>query len=439
MANIGESNGRRWIQFYGRDGKRRTVRLGDMTQRQARDILVRVEDLARASIGNSSPSPATAAWLADVGDTLHAKLVAVGLVEARAAALLGPFLDDLIGKRGDVKPATRITYENVKRNLLAHFGKNKPLRDITPGCADEFRLYLLNAEELADNTVRRRCGIARQFFKAAVRKRLIQANPFEGLAAAVKANRSRMAMIDRPTIQKVIDACPDAQWRLIVALSRYAGLRCPSEHLGLRWVDIDWLEKRMLVRSPKTEHHAGGESRLVPIFPELMPYLEAAYELVPEGGDEHVITRYRDTNANLRTQMLRIMRKAQVTPWPKLFHNLRATRQTELENEFPTHVVCAWLGNSPDVAKKHYLQVTDDHFAKAAATPATPAAEPASASIGPAGAASEPMRASTGASAGGASERMPRSKPAILAQKNADERTEAQVCVGGWAIQDSNL
>ena len=32
---------------------------------------------------------------------------------------------------------------------------------------------------------------------------------------------------------------------------------------------------------------------------------------------------------------------------------------------FPAHVVCARIGNSEAIAKKHYLQVTDDHFARA--------------------------------------------------------------------------
>jgi hypothetical protein len=29
--------------------------------------------------------------------------------------------------------------------------------------------------------------------------------------------------------------------------------------------------------------------------------------------------------------------------------------------------VCAWLGNSPAIAQAHYLQVTDEHFDRAAA------------------------------------------------------------------------
>ncbi|MGE0377970.1 MAG: hypothetical protein AB7I48_11335 [Planctomycetaceae bacterium] len=33
-------------------------------------------------------------------------------------------------------------------------------------------------------------------------------------------------------------------------------------------------------------------------------------------------------------------------------------------------MVCAWLGNSRAVAQRHYLQVTDVHFFKAAQNPA---------------------------------------------------------------------
>ncbi|MCE2810862.1 MAG: hypothetical protein LW850_31025 [Planctomycetaceae bacterium] len=45
---------------------------------------------------------------------------------------------------------------------------------------------------------------------------------------------------------------------------------------------------------------------------------------------------------------------------------LRASRQTELQREFPLHVVCSWLGNSPRIAQQSYLLVTEDDFAKAA-------------------------------------------------------------------------
>jgi hypothetical protein len=58
----------------------------------------------------------------------------------------------------------------------------------------------------------------------------------------------------------------------------------------------------------------------------------------------------------------RIIRKAGLTPWPKLFQNLRSTRETELAESYPIHVVCKWIGNRQAVAREHYLQLTDEHF-----------------------------------------------------------------------------
>ena len=55
-----------------------------------------------------------------------------------------------------------------------------------------------------------------------------------------------------------------------------------------------------------------------------------------------------------------------ITIWPRLFHSMRASRQTELQREFPLHVVCSWLGNSPRIAQQSYLLVTEDDFARAA-------------------------------------------------------------------------
>ena len=117
--------------------------------------------------------------------------------------------------------------------------------------------------------------------------------------------------------------------------------------------------------SPKTEHHPDGRSRQVPLFPELLPHLREAFERA-EPGTEYIITRYRQTSASLRTQLTKIVTRAGLKPWPKLFQNLRASRETELAERWPMHVVCAWIGNSHAVAAKHYLQVTDEHFERAA-------------------------------------------------------------------------
>jgi len=65
----------------------------------------------------------------------------------------------------------------------------------------------------------------------------------------------------RDVIEKLLEACPDTEWRLIIALARCGGLRIPSEALALTWAGIDWAHGRFRVRSPKTEHHEGRVDR----------------------------------------------------------------------------------------------------------------------------------------------------------------------------------
>jgi hypothetical protein len=163
-------------------------------------------------------------------------------------------------------------------------------------------------------------------------------------------------------IQKVLDPCPSAQWRLIVVLARFGGLRCPSEFYVLTWTNVLWDQSRLVIRSPKT-----GE-RTIPLFPELRAPLDECFHQAAE-KTVNIVTRQGIDDANLRTGLSKILRKAGVKAWPKLFHNLRASRQTELTATFPEHVICAWMGNSKIVARKHYLQVRDEDFERALQNP----------------------------------------------------------------------
>ena len=364
MASISnDGNGRKRVLFIGADGKRRSIRLGKVPLRYAESVKVKVEDLVSASITGHAPADETSRWLAGLDSQLYDRLAQAGLAKRRQVTTLGAFTRSYIDGRVDIKPRTRINLERARRYLLGHFDSSRSLRDITAGDAEDFRLHLIG-RGLSENTMRRAIGRARQFFGAAVKYRLIPCNPFEGIAASVKANPDRFYFVSREEAWKVIEACPDAQWRLIFALARFGGLRCPSEVLSLTWPDVDWEQSRVRVPSPKTEHHEGQESRIIPLFPELRPHLMEVFEQA-DPGTEHVITRYRSSNTNLRTQLERIIRRAGLEPWPKLFQNMRSTRETELVERYPTHVVCRWMGNSKPVAVEHYLQVTDEHFERA--------------------------------------------------------------------------
>lgn len=377
MASVvNDPNNRKRVAFTGSDGKRRSLRVGKMARRDAEYIAARVESILSASAAGMPLDRVTADWLA--ATPIYAKLAAVGLVNPRetdaehAGPTLAKFLDSYIAKRVDAKASSRLVFGRARKHLVEYFEANRELSDITEGAAEDFALHLAG-KNMAEATIRKMCGVARQFFKSAVKHRLIAANPFdaEGIKTTVKGNSARFRFITADEADAVLNACPDAQWRLIFALSRWGGLRCPSEHLALRWEHVDWENNRLIVPQPKVAHH-GTPERIVPLFPELRLHLESAFDEA-EPGTVEVITRYRKATANLRTQFERIIRRAGLTPWPRLFHNLRATRQTELSDRFPQHVVCQWLGNSEQVAERHYLNTTDDHF-RAALNPSEKAA-----------------------------------------------------------------
>jgi len=134
------------------------------------------------------------------------------------------------------------------------------------------------------------------------------------------------------------------------------------------------------VTSPKTEHHPGKGTRRIPLFPELRAVPEEARALA-QGGTvymaDEAMRKPRQgpggwMNVNLRTTFLKIIKRAGLAPWDRLFHNLRSSRQTELAETLLAQVVCDWLGNSEAVAMMHYLQTTEEHFSRAVGRTPTP-------------------------------------------------------------------
>jgi len=79
MASISKQpNGRRSIQFVAGDRKRRTIRLGKVSQRMAESIKFRVEVLNAAKIAGGGLDADTARWLVSLPDALFDKLAASG-------------------------------------------------------------------------------------------------------------------------------------------------------------------------------------------------------------------------------------------------------------------------------------------------------------------------------------------------------------------------
>ncbi len=280
---------------------------------------------------------------------------------------LGGFIDEYTKGRRDVKPGTQTNYRICRAKLVAFFGESRQLESITALDADQFRANC-KGEGHSENYTRTLIKNSKLIFGAAVKGKIIAENPFAGHKTTVYSRPERMEFVELDTSRKVLAACPNAEWKVIFSLCRFGGLRCPSEVLALRWDGIDWERGRILVRSPKTEHHEGGEFRTIPLFPELRDALSELDLATPEGGEFVIRPRPRGANSNFRTTFAKIITKAGVKPWGKPFQNLRSSRETELMQSHPMHVVTAWLGNTPKVAMESYLQVRDSDFDKATGT-----------------------------------------------------------------------
>ena len=164
---------------------------------------------------------------------------------------------------------------------------------------------------------------------------------------------------------RLLDACPCQDWKTIISLARIGGLRCPSEVLALKWEDVNWERSCFYVRSSKTEHIAGKESRIVPIFPELKTELDALFFDSESEGRKYVINRYRSATQNLRTTFNKILKRAGLPELPRPFDNMRMTRSNEVYRKWGAFFESEWIGHSRQVRDDHYLTITDDDYANA--------------------------------------------------------------------------
>lgn len=350
------------VCYVAPDGSRPSLHLGQVSKTDAETFKANLEKIISAKRIGVAIDPITLAWAMALSDEYADKLSAQGLIPSRESSALKSFLDSHIDSRQDLHEKTRYKMRVTANSMVKAMGERRELRSITPGDCDSWRQTLLN-EKKAPATVGKMVKHGRQMFKVAMRKGLIQTNPFADIKGGSQRNDARLFFVAREVIVKILSFC-NRDWKAILALTRYGALRCPSEVLSLKWEHVDWQGGKILVQSPKGENH-GKPVRPLPLFPELREILWEVFQTRP-AGSEYVVHAYRDaSNTNLRTQFLRILARAKIPKWERLFHNLRSSRIIELTDRFPLKTVCEWAGNTPDVAMNHYLTSVAEHFQRA--------------------------------------------------------------------------
>jgi integrase len=153
---------------------------------------------------------------------------------------------DAVFRQFSVAASTLKDYEAVRRNMLEFFGADRLISAITLTDCEDFRRWLRSQPgrepetKMAECTVSKRVQRARQFFNRAVKQRWLSENPFAEMRGWKLSNPERLHFVDRRTFAAVMDQCVDVEWRLILALCHFAGLRCPSEVMQLTWARVNW-------------------------------------------------------------------------------------------------------------------------------------------------------------------------------------------------------
>jgi integrase len=366
MASVvSDSNGTRRIQWKAADGKRNQIRLGRIDKRNAERVCLKIETLVSAVATGTDPDDETKKWVESLSDQLHERLARLRLVRPRQQSSLKLLFDNFEAGKAGCSSNTRRNISQARTWFFKHFNESQPLRTVTKSDADAFRTFLAKSLK-SSNTVNTHIKKVKQAFAHAVEAGMISANPFQHLKSPIRSNPARMEFVKPEWTEPILKACPDIEWKIIFAMARYAGVRVPSELRDFTWGDINWEQNRIRIHDEKRSRPGSPVIRIIPLFPELEPILAEALDQVPPGS-LYVCPRARDGAKNLRTQMHRIIKKAKLTPWQRTFQNMRSTRETELAEYFPMHVVNKWIGNTESVAVQHYLQVTNDHFERAVA------------------------------------------------------------------------
>lgn len=266
---------------------------------------------------------------------------------------------------------------------------NFDIRKLTAKDGREFCKYMQLDEGYAYDTLLGKVKQVRSYFKQILNDGLIGKNIFDSVKPEVPLNhKARIA--DRRVVigYNVLSILEDLfygfwddgemsdGWMMYYILLRWTGAR-KNEPLHLRWTDIDWERERINMPQPKVRRYK-EPTRSMPMFIDspLKKYLGIIHENQGSPVDGYVVRGilnlddYDRTKVNWKsvnggtTLIKKIKKYGGTAPWPKLFQNLRVTRENELmvSGKYRVAAVLAFLGHAAGTFSRSYFTLTEEDF-----------------------------------------------------------------------------
>ena len=384
MASVTKPKGKNFYRVeYRIDDIKHTFFLptGD---KDAADSIARMVERIIAQRKTGEPDRLLSNWLATIPDDLRARLEKAGLIEAQKRVTLQSAVDAYI----DFKKAgwDKLTYENRMTENSWFFRYFKPgtlLEQIDRHAAVKFMNWLQSQKELNSPAyINKILKWATSVYRYAILcGDFTSTNPFTGVRLPEKVLRD-IHYITVEYTDKLIEKCPSVQWRTVVSMLRFGGMR-PEEILLAEWSGVDWEAGTFTFISPKTERHPGKDRRTVPLFPRLRQALEEM-RMAAEIESGLILPRYIISSEKPRNgwdtkrqaiengkrmtlcQLSKYIKKAKLHNPGAVPTNMRGSCSSDLKRKYPEYAVDHWLGHTKEIARKHYDVVTADLFEQAA-------------------------------------------------------------------------
>lgn len=341
--------------------ERKTLSLGQ--RKDASTIFEMVSRLLEVREDKINEPPYLTAWKENLDNDLYLRLEKLGLVDCRRQrATFRIIYDQWTDYPVDRKPNTIANHATAYARVLDFFNEDRLLETITAEEALRFKQFLQNrgyAPATIDGVFRK----IKAWYSLAEKSGLVQSNPFSEVRTNRSPNPERRVYVRPEWYPRLLEACPNQTCRTLISLSRIGGLRVDSETRTLRWSYVDFEKNLVTIRSPKTERFEGREQRVIPLFPELRTELERQRAIT---GELAYVLPDCGCHANVYNTVIRIIGRAGLVPWPKPFNNMRASREMDLLESFPAHVVAAWLGHSTITERKYYVYAREEDYERGA-------------------------------------------------------------------------
>lgn len=229
------------------------------------------------------------------------------------------FIDEVWKETLDVRPQTKLDYQNsINKYILPHFG-DWPMATIKPADIQAWQVKLKNDERyfgkaLSEYTIQKYVNLFASILKTAKLNKYIDESPYTYLKRRKVKAKKKAKPLELDIVREIAMGVPE-QVRLMIWMGFFTGMR-PSEILGVTWDKIDFDRKiikvdQQISRDPNTdlELHVKTSSskREVPMSAELEKMIRehvAFFGLGPKSllfkNRDGGILRYKHANRYFR-------------------------------------------------------------------------------------------------------------------------------------------